>query len=31
MTEIGIKPVKKTFKTERCKSFSREYKETALL
>lgn len=31
MTEIGIKPVKKTFKTERCKIFSGEYKETAVL
>lgn len=30
MTEIGIKLVKKTFKTERCKRLLREYKEIAL-
>ena len=30
MTEIGIKLVKKTFNTQRCKGFLREYKETAV-
>lgn len=30
MAEMGIKLVKKTFNTEKCKSFSRKYKETAV-